>query len=126
MTFEDFADNAASTVFYRTDNNDANLLYAVSSLAGEVGEVCEVIKKTISTHDNKLTHFRYNMVTKEIGDVLWSVSNLLDELNLWYARSEPEGNALIIHSLGAIAEANNDKLADRAVRGVLHGDGDNR
>lgn len=49
MTFDDFAANAAKTVFYRTDNNDANLLYAVASLAGETGEVCEVIKKIIST-----------------------------------------------------------------------------
>ena len=126
MTFDDFAANAAKTVFYRTDNNDANLLYAVASLAGETGEVCEVIKKTISTFDNKLTSDRYLMVTKEIGDVLWSVSALLDELNQWYLRSEDPSNAAAILSLGEIARLNNEKLADRAARGVLHGDGDNR
>lgn len=126
MTFDDFAANAAKTVFYRTDNNDANLLYAVASLAGETGEVCEVVKKTISTYDNKLTHDRYELVTKELGDVLWSVSTLLNELNLWYARSLPAGETVVVHSLGTIAKANNDKLADRAARGVLHGDGDNR
>ena len=85
-----------------------------------------MIKKTISTYDNKLTHDRYELVTKELGDVLWSVSTLLNELNLWYARSLPAGETVVVHSLGTIAKANNDKLADRAARGVLHGDGDNR
>ena len=126
MTFDDFAANAAKTAFYRTDNNDANLLYAVASLAGETGEVCEVIKKTISTFNNKLTRDRYLMVTKEIGDVLWSVSALLDELNQWYLRSEDPSHAVATLSLGEIARLNNEKLADRAARGVLHGDGDNR
>ena len=36
------------------------------------------------------------------------------------------GKTVVVHSLGTIAKANNDKLADRAARGVLHGDGDNR
>ena len=126
MTFDEFATNAAKTVMYRTDNTAENLLYAVSSLTGETGEVCEVIKKTISTFNNKLTRDRYLAVTKEIGDVLWSVSTLLDELNQWYVRSEDPEHAVATLSLGEIARTNNEKLADRAARGVLHGDGDNR
>jgi len=50
-------------------------------------------------------------VKKELGDVLWYVSQVATEFNL---------------NLSEIAEANIVKLRDRAERGKLKGSGDNR
>ena len=47
----------------------------------------------------------------ELGDVLWYVASAARELG---------------YDLADIAQANLDKLADRAARGTLQGSGDNR
>ena len=50
-------------------------------------------------------------VELELGDVLWYVANLADDLGL---------------SMQTIATKNIDKLRDRQRRNVLHGEGDDR
>jgi NTP pyrophosphatase (non-canonical NTP hydrolase) len=50
-------------------------------------------------------------VAKELGDVLWYIANLAEDLG---------------YDLAEIADMNLEKLADRANRNVIKGSGDNR
>lgn len=52
-----------------------------------------------------------NSVKKELGDVLWFVAAICDDMGF---------------SLSEVAELNVSKLADRDSRGVIDGKGDNR
>ena len=56
-------------------------------------------------------HVHLLVQAKELGDVLWYVSNCCSELGL---------------SMGDVAQGNIDKLFDRKDRGVIQGDGDDR
>lgn len=85
----------------------SNLYYPVLGLAGEVGEVCEMTKKTMrddhpmNTEDLEL----------ELGDVLWYLARVATEYGL---------------DLGSIARKNVEKLESRLARDVIHGSGDHR
>jgi NTP pyrophosphatase (non-canonical NTP hydrolase) len=90
---------------------DARLAYPALGLAGEAGEVAEHIKKAIRDDGGFVTPERRQALARELGDVLWYVSQLASELEL---------------DLAEIAEGNLDKLLSRQRRGVLSGSGDNR
>lgn len=83
-----------------------NITYPALGLVGEAGEVAEKVKKWI--RDGKLD---VPGTAKELGDVLWYVANLANDLG---------------YKLSDIANMNIQKLQDRANRGVLQGSGDNR
>jgi NTP pyrophosphatase (non-canonical NTP hydrolase) len=89
----------------------ANLVYPTLGLAGEAGEVAEKVKKLIRDDAGVLTDERRAALGAELGDVLWYVAQVATEAGL---------------DLEAIAQANLDKLASRAQRGVLSGSGDER
>lgn len=94
---------------YAVYNDEAHaIIYPALGLAGETGEVIEKVKKHL--RDGKAV-YRDVEVLKELGDVLWYLSVLSDDLG-W--------------SLADVASTNLDKLKSRKTRGVLHGDGDNR
>lgn len=80
--------------------------YCALGLAGEVGEIANKIKKYY--RDEQLD---YNAVKTELGDALWYLTMLADEL---------------VMTLGDIAEANLAKLASRQQRGTIGGQGDER
>lgn len=84
--------------------DDGEISFLALGLNGEAGEVAEKIKKSIRD-GNDLE------LEKELGDVLWYLSRLADELG---------------HDLDEVAETNLDKLFDRKERGKIKGDGDNR
>jgi NTP pyrophosphatase (non-canonical NTP hydrolase) len=79
--------------------------------AGETGEVIEKVKKLIRPVEIVISDEKRDDLKKEIGDVLWYISQLAFQLGL---------------SLDDIAEHNIKKLADRAERGVIHSEGDTR
>lgn len=87
------------------------LSYLFLKLNGEAGEAGEKFAKIIRDKAGKGTLEDRAEVLKELGDVLWYVSMLADELD---------------ESLEEVAKANIAKLADRQARGVLGGSGDNR
>jgi NTP pyrophosphatase (non-canonical NTP hydrolase) len=87
------------------------LAYPALGLAGEAGEVAEHAKKAIRDDGGRVTAERRAALARELGDVLWYVSQLASELEL---------------DLEAIAGENLDKLLSRQRRGVLSGSGDNR
>jgi NTP pyrophosphatase (non-canonical NTP hydrolase) len=87
------------------------LAYPALGLSGEAGEVAEHAKKAIRDDRGEISEERRAAMSKELGDVLWYVSQLATELDL---------------DLDEIAQANLDKLLSRQQRGVLSGDGDDR
>jgi NTP pyrophosphatase (non-canonical NTP hydrolase) len=87
------------------------LTYPALGLAGEAGEVAEHAKKAIRDDGGLVTDGRRQAMAKELGDVLWYVSQIASELGL---------------ELEEIAQANLEKLLSRQRRGVLSGSGDDR
>jgi NTP pyrophosphatase (non-canonical NTP hydrolase) len=80
-------------------------------LAGEAGEVAEHAKKAIRDDGGAVSPQRRAAIAKELGDVLWYVTQLASELEL---------------ELEEIARENLEKLFSRQRRGVLSGSGDER
>jgi NTP pyrophosphatase (non-canonical NTP hydrolase) len=87
------------------------LAYPALGLAGEAGEIAEHAKKAIRDDAGVVSEERRQAMAKELGDVLWYVSQLASELGL---------------ELDEIARANLEKLLSRQRRGVLSGSGDER
>jgi NTP pyrophosphatase (non-canonical NTP hydrolase) len=101
LTFNAYQKAARRTAIY-TDR----ITYPTLGLCGEAGEVAEKIKKFM--RDGVLND---KEVAKELGDVLWYIANLAEDLG---------------YDLAEIADMNLEKLADRKNRGVIRGSGDNR
>jgi NTP pyrophosphatase (non-canonical NTP hydrolase) len=109
MDFKEYQEKSRKTALY--PNKDNNFVYPTLGLAGEAGEVSEKIKKVIRDKGGVIDDETRELIKKELGDVLWYVSQLATELEL---------------SLDDVAEHNIEKLYSRMERNVLHGDGDNR
>lgn len=82
--------------------------YTALALAGEVGEVCEKVKKAYRETDGKVDQ---KELAKELGDVLFYLVKL---------------GHLVDHDSSEIVKASIEKLRDRKLRGKMHGNGDNR
>jgi NTP pyrophosphatase (non-canonical NTP hydrolase) len=102
MTFDEYQEFARSTVIYP---EDVKVVYPTLGLCGEAGEVAEKIKKHMRDGRSLVG------VGLELGDVLWYISALADDLGT---------------TLEEIAQANIDKLTGRMERGKLGGSGDER
>ena len=102
MTFEEFEKTAMSTA----KPSALNLPYLALGLCGEAGEFAEKVKKKIrdGTWDSHLA-------AKELGDVLWYVAILANQLGT---------------SMETVARVNNEKLLDRQRRNKISGSGDER
>jgi len=87
------------------------IVYPALGLAGEAGEVAEKVKKMCRDDNCILTDVRRDALKKELGDVLWYVSEVARQAGL---------------SLADVAKLNAEKLNDRVKNGTLLGDGDNR
>lgn len=108
MNFEEYQKLSRKTAVYKREHS---LVYPTLGLAGESGEVAEKIKKVIRDKDGVVDKKTREEVKKELGDVLWYISQLATELGL---------------SLNDIAQHNIKKLSSRMKRGKLRGSGDNR
>ena len=109
MTFDEYQKAADSTASY--SDSGRNFLYPTLGLAGEAGEVANKIKKIQRDLNNVVDEAYRKDILKELGDVLWYVSQLAREF-----RSGIEEVALL----------NIEKLASRKDRNKLGGEGDNR
>ncbi len=98
--------NAYQNAARRTAIYTDKIIYPALGLCGEAGEVAEKIKKFL--RDGTLND---KEVAKELGDVLWYIANLAEDLG---------------YDLAEIADMNLEKLADRVNRNVIKGSGDNR
>jgi NTP pyrophosphatase (non-canonical NTP hydrolase) len=109
LTFNDYQRGAATTALYPGRGDKEGIAYTALGLAGEAGEIANKCKK-ILRGDYPAHNIRED-VAAELGDVLWYVAMLADEFGV---------------DMGELAQANLDKLADRAQRNQIKGSGDNR
>ena len=123
MTLNEYQEKAMVTNAASSDNDT----YALFGLVAEVGELADKVAKAkrkgiISISSDMIlpaltppTKEEFNGFVegfvKELGDVLWFTALLAKMSGL---------------SLEEVAQLNLDKLADRAKRGVIIGEGDNR
>lgn len=107
-TFAKYQEVAKETAVY-----DAHLevLYPALGLAGEAGEVANKVKKIYRDNGGVVTGEHMVAIAKELGDVLWYVAALCTDLGI---------------NMETVARQNLIDLRDRAERGEIHGDGDDR
>ena len=103
MNLSEYQQWTRTTAIYPSANA---IEYVTLGLASEAGEVADVLKKEIRDGDDRKDSMR-----KELGDVLWYLARVADELGT---------------DLGEIAADNVAKLHDRQERGKLRGSGDDR
>ena|SRR5687768_2333511 len=110
MTFDEYQKQAPSTLISHPDPlMDKTIM--VLGIAGESSEIAEKWKKIVTYREGKITPEDIEEMAKEIGDVLWYLSNFATMLGV---------------SMDDVAKTNAAKLASRKARGVQKGAGDNR
>ena len=109
MNFNDYQAEASKTAIYPNKGN--NLYYPTLGLCGEAGEVAEKIKKVMRDEGGCPSIEKSGELMKEIGDVLWYIAALYEELDI---------------DMETCATLNIEKLKSRQQRGTLQGSGDNR
>ena len=124
LTLDEYQQRAMTTCT-ESSKNDTYLLFG---LVAEVGELADKVAKAkpkeyITIDEDEIFPKSHNgtiplvfeefteSFIKELGDVLWFVALIAKHAGL---------------SLEEVAQLNLDKLADRAKRGVIVGNGDNR
>lgn len=110
MNFKEYQKKTKETAIYPNDGL-YGVIYTALGLSNEAGEVGGKVKKILRDDNCELTDEKRLELAKEIGDVLWYISQLCSELDI---------------SLDRVAANNLEKLASRKERGVLGGSGDNR
>ena len=109
MDFDNYQIEARKTAIY--PNKDNNFIYPTLGLVGESGEVAEKIKKVLRDNNGNFDYESKTAIKKELGDVLWYLANLCNELDF---------------TLNEVAEENLEKLNNRLFRGKISGSGDDR
>ena len=127
MTLDEYQQRAMATC----TESSANFMYGLAGLNAEVGEINDKVAKAIrkeivvirdnnvgpdiNAYDGALPNDAYREfhdgMKKELGDVMWFCAHIANQFG-W--------------TLEEVAQLNLDKLADRAKRGVIVGEGDNR
>lgn len=110
MTFDEYQEMAHKTSF-NTKIGDDTLLYPVLGLLGEAGEIANKVKKIYRDNDGVVSMRERHEILKEVQDCLWYIAEICTQFDA---------------SMSEQARKNIAKLADRAERGVIGGNGDNR
>tara|TARA_Y100000816_G_C25963719_1_gene502862 strand:+ start:69 stop:398 length:330 start_codon:yes stop_codon:yes gene_type:complete len=109
MDFKTYQKKARTTAQY--PDLGSNYIYPTLGLVGEAGEVAEKVKKVIRDKKGIFDEDSRNAIKKELGDVLWYISNLCNEFNF---------------ELDSVAIKNLEKLQSRVSKGRISGSGDDR
>jgi NTP pyrophosphatase (non-canonical NTP hydrolase) len=113
MDFATYQEKSRVTAKY--PNLGDNLPYLALGTTGEAGEIAEKVKKLIRDHGgasvSNITEEQKADMVKEMGDVLWYLSQIATELGVPFTE---------------VAERNIEKLYSRMERGAISGSGDNR
>ncbi len=108
MTLDAYQEEARKTALYP---EAYRLIYPTLGLAGEAGELANKVKKVLRDQGGEVTEEVRQALLAELGDVLWYVAQVATDLGA---------------SLGAVAQANLEKLRSRQGRSRLGGSGDTR
>lgn len=111
LKFNDYQKVASATAVYPGQGEFLGIVYCALKLSGEAGEVAEKIGKVMRDNNSIISEEKKYELSKELGDVLWYLSQLAKEFNI---------------PLSTIAHRNTSKLMSRHERGMIHGSGDNR
>ena len=109
MDFKTYQKKARETAQY--PRLGSNNIYPTLGLVGEAGEVAEKVKKVIRDKNGIFDEESKKSIKKELGDVLWYISNLCNEFGF---------------NLDDVALQNLEKLKLRAEKGKISGSGDDR
>ena len=108
MKLSEYQEKTRSTRIYP---EDMKIVYPCLGLSGEVGEVCDKIKKIYRDKNGCFSENDIYEIAKEMGDILWYLSALADDLNI---------------DLNDVAKINIEKTTNRKEHGKISGNGDNR
>jgi NTP pyrophosphatase (non-canonical NTP hydrolase) len=108
-SFKKYQKDSRKTALYPSIGH--KVIYPSLGLAGETGEVLEKIKKIFRDKDGKFSKEDLDLLTLELGDILWYLSQVASELGI---------------KLDDVAVKNIEKLYSRKDRGKLGGSGDKR
>lgn len=114
MKASDYQKKAARTLIdgpdFEIPDNEIMLVWNAIGLAGEAGEVAELVKKGVFHRHGIDSEFRAKMV-KELGDVMWYAAAICTKLDM---------------DLGVIMEVNIRKLEERYPSGFSSQDSKRR
>ena len=113
---KDFNTYQRFTCSTRIYPSSQGIVYNLFGIAGEAGEIFEKVKKLIRDKKKKITKKGLSKkdkleIIKELGDLIWYISTLSDELG---------------YTLEEVISINVKKLTSRKRRNKLKGCGDNR
>lgn len=108
MTLNEYQERAKSTAVYP---DKTGLSYTILGLCGEAGEIANKYKKVLRDNDGVIDAPRRSAMLEELGDVLWYVAMIAQELNI---------------KLDELAVMNVYKLQTRKEQNKIQGSGDNR
>lgn len=111
LDFDLYQFKARETAIYPGKGQLGGLLYTTIGLCGESGELANKVKKILRDTDSQMTEETRIKISEEMGDILWYIAMLCDELNLRMAQ---------------VANNNIQKLQARKLNGKISGEGDNR
>lgn len=110
MDFKEYQKKSKKTDLGTVVKNSEIVYYALG-LCDESGEVAGKIKKLYRDFDGEINEEQKIEIAKEIGDVIWYLSQLCTKLNLDFEE---------------VANMNIEKLYSRLDRNQIKGNGDNR
>ena len=112
MKFSEYQEATAGTAVYPEVGTGSQIALAYVALGlSEAGEIQGKVKKMIRDDGGILTEEKRLAIRAEIGDTLWYLARMCEEIGT---------------SLGEAAAENIAKLNDRKARNVIGGSGDTR
>ncbi len=111
INFSEYQRKARMTAIYPAKGEFGGLIYCSLGVQGEAGELSNKIAKVLRDGKGEITAETREGISKEIGDMLWFMSQLCAELDIDFS---------------TIPTDNLDKLAKRFKSGTIQGSGDNR
>lgn len=106
MDFDEYQRMALTTAMY--PDRGSNLTYPALGLAGESGEICEKVRGKPATAGERA-------LAKELGDVLWYVAILADELGAQLSQIARWRVGIDAFQKAVVEEDKNRDLADRGL-----------